>query len=70
MSLLIPPAVVCIAFYIASTSEEEMVKIFAMIVALLSVVLSLVLAPWFIQVSILVLILLWRSTLRDHEDVS
>ena len=70
MSFLIPFAIVCVAFYIANTSEEEMVKIFAVIVALLSVVLSLVLAPWFVQMSILASILLWRSPFREHSDVS
>lgn len=70
MSFLIPSAIVCLSLYIASASEEEMVRIFAVIVALLSIVLSLVLAPWFVQMSILAFILLWRSPFRAHDDVS
>jgi|GEM_PF-1128186 len=65
MSLFVTFAVACSALYISKVVEEEIVGIFAAIVALLSFVLSLVLAPWFVQVSILLSIFLWQSPHRS-----
>lgn len=66
MSLIISMSIVCMATCIANASEEEMVKIFATIVALLSILLSIVLAPWFIQVIILLSVLSWQFSLGDR----
>lgn len=55
--------ITCFAIYFARVAKEEMVRIFAAIVALLSVVMSLALAPWFVQLSILILVVIWRYPL-------
>jgi hypothetical protein len=60
MSLFITFVVASSALYIAKVAEEEMVSIFAGMVALLSFVLSLILAPWYVQLSILILVSLWQ----------
>ncbi len=70
MSLLISFTVVCVAIFIVNTSEEEMVKTFAAIIAMLSIVLSIVLAPWFLQLLILILVLLWEFRLHNHSGYS
>lgn len=64
MSLFITFAVACSALYISKVVEEEIVGIFATIVALLSFVLSLILAPCFVQISVLIFVLLWQSPHR------
>ncbi|MBW4695809.1 MAG: hypothetical protein KME27_29010 [Lyngbya sp. HA4199-MV5] len=64
MPLLITLAVACSAFYVAKVAKEEMVGIFAAIVAFISFALSLVLAPWFAQSSILLFVLLWQASHR------
>lgn len=64
MSFLISSAVACFAIYLATVAKEEMVGIFAEIVALISLVLSLVLAPWFVQTPILICVLLWQYPQR------
>ncbi|MEO8892608.1 MAG: hypothetical protein ABI417_13910 [Coleofasciculaceae cyanobacterium] len=64
MSFLISSAVACFAVYLANVAKEEIVGIFAEIVALVTLVISLVLAPLFVQMSILVLVLLWQYPQR------
>lgn len=62
MLFLVVCLITCFAIYLARIAKEEMVRIFAVIVALLSVVMSLVLAPWFVQLSVLILVI-WRNPL-------
>lgn len=54
MSFLIPMAIALIAAYIRYQVHEEIVSIFATLIALLSLILSFVLAPWIVQILILV----------------
>ncbi|MFG6096321.1 hypothetical protein SPB21_13765 [Leptothoe sp. ISB3NOV94-8A] len=70
MSLIISMSVFGIATYIANTAKEEMIGVFAAILALLSLLLSIVLAPWFIQVIILLSVLSWQFSLRDRSNYS
>lgn len=60
MSFLLSSAVACFTIYLATVAKEEMVVIFAEIVAFISLVLSLVLAPCFGQMSLLIFVLLWQ----------
>ncbi|MBN8564079.1 MULTISPECIES: hypothetical protein [unclassified Leptolyngbya] len=61
MSFFVVSALTCFATYIAKVAQEEMVGIFAAIVAILSFVMSLVLAPWLVQASMLIFVVVaWR----------
>ena len=70
MLLVISISTVCMATCIAKASEEEMVRIFSTIVALLSILLTIVLAPWFIQLLILLSVLSWQFFVRNHGSYS
>lgn len=64
MSFLIAFTIAGFAIYLANVAKEEIVGIFAEIVALITLVLSLVLAPWFVQTPILIFVLLWQYPQR------
>ena len=64
MSFFITFLIASSAFYISKVAEEEMVIIFAGIVAFLGFVMSLILAPWYVQISILIFVLIWQSPHR------
>lgn len=64
MCFLISSAVACFAIYLATVAKEEMVEVFAKIVAFISLFLSLILAPWLGQISILIFVLLWQHPHR------
>lgn len=62
MLFLVVSALTCGAIYLANVAKEEMVGIFAAIAALLGFVISLILAPWFVQVLILLLVVsTWQN---------
>ncbi|WP_143467533.1 hypothetical protein [Leptolyngbya ohadii] len=55
-------SITCVALYLTRIAKEEMVRIFATIVTLLSFAAGLVFAPWFIQLLVLMFItVFWRS---------
>lgn len=54
MTFLIPLAIALIAAYIQYQSREEMVTIFSAIVGVIGLLVSIVLAPWVIQLVLLV----------------
>ncbi len=54
--------VFCVAALIAKVSEEEIITVFATTVALVCMVLGLILAPWFIQLSALISAFFWQSS--------
>lgn len=56
LPFLIALTLTCFALYLANVAKEEMVGIFAAIVAVLSFITSLILAPWFIQAVLLIVI--------------
>lgn len=58
----------CSAACVAKTSEEEVVSIFATVIALITLVFSIVVSPWFVQVAILIYALLWQFPLRKFES--
>lgn len=51
----------CLALYVVNVAKEEMLRIFAVIVAMLGLFFSLVLAPWLVQALMLIFILFWRN---------
>ncbi len=51
----------CLALYVVNVAKEEMLRIFAVIVAMLGLFFSLVLAPWLVQALMLIFILIWRN---------
>lgn len=54
----------CFALYVASVAKEEMVGIFAAIIAILSFVTSLVLAPWLVQAILLLFVtVFWKRSI-------
>ena len=62
LSFLVALSIACFAIYVANVAKEEMVEIFAAIVAILSFVASLILAPWFIQIALLIFVaVFWRT---------
>ncbi|WP_416668659.1 hypothetical protein [Egbenema bharatensis] len=54
MSFLIPLAIALVAIYIQYQTQEEIVAIFSIVIAIVCFFLSLVLAPWMVQILILV----------------
>lgn len=61
-SFLISLSITCFALYLTSIAKEEMVRIFAAIVSFVSFVAGLIVAPWFIQLLLLVFVTgFWRS---------
>ncbi|OLP19941.1 hypothetical protein BST81_02965 [Leptolyngbya sp. 'hensonii'] len=54
ISFLIPLTIALAAAYTRYQTQEEMVAVFATIIALINLVLSFVLAPWMVQGLILV----------------
>ncbi|UBF27887.1 hypothetical protein K9N68_08305 [Kovacikia minuta CCNUW1] len=62
LSFLVSLSITCFAIYVANVAKEEMVGIFAAIVAILSFIVGLILAPWFIQAALLIFVaVLWRT---------
>jgi len=62
LSFLVALSIACFAIYVAKVAKEEMVEIFAAIVAILSFVVGLILAPWFIQAVLLIFVaVFWRT---------
>lgn len=60
--LLVSLSIACFALYIRTMAREEMVRIFAVLVSFLSLVVGIILAPWFIQALLLIVILIfWRN---------
>lgn len=60
--LLVSLSITCFALYLRTVAREEMVRIFAAIVSVLSLIAALALAPWFIQASLLIAVLMfWRN---------
>ncbi|MCU0568792.1 MAG: hypothetical protein MUF49_19615 [Oculatellaceae cyanobacterium Prado106] len=58
---LVSLAIACLALYFRSLTKEEIVRMFAVIVSLLSLVVGVILAPWFIQALLLIgVIFFWR----------
>ncbi len=53
LSFFIPFAIALVAAWIAYQSQEEIVKIFSMIVMAISLLLSFAWAPWLVQILIL-----------------
>ena len=51
----------CLALYVVNVAKEEMLRIFAVIVAMLGLFFSLALAPWLVQALMLIFILIWRN---------
>lgn len=59
--LLISLSITSFALYLTAVAKEEMVRVFAAIVSFLSFVVGLIIAPWFIQLSLLVFVVAcWR----------
>ncbi|MBE9012670.1 hypothetical protein IQ250_20935 [Pseudanabaenaceae cyanobacterium LEGE 13415] len=59
---LIALSLTCFAVHTASTAKEEMVGIFAAIVAIVSFAVSLFLAPWIVQAALLIFVVVfWRK---------
>jgi uncharacterized membrane protein YciS (DUF1049 family) len=54
LSFLVPLAIALIAAIIGIQSQEEIVAVFSTIVAALSLLLSFILAPWMVQIFILI----------------
>ena len=54
LSFLIPFAISLIAGFIAYQGQEEIVTLFSTILAIISLVLTFVLAPWMVQILVLV----------------
>ena len=62
LSFLVALSIAYFAIYVANVVKEEMVELFAAIVAILSFIIGLILAPWFIQAALLIFVaVLWRS---------
>ncbi|MDZ8053720.1 MAG: hypothetical protein RMX68_026970 [Aulosira sp. ZfuVER01] len=62
LPFLVAFSIACFAIYVANVAKEEMVEIFAAIVAVLSFVVGLILAPWFIQIALLIFVVVfWRT---------
>jgi len=60
--LLVSLAIACVALYLRTATQEEMVRIFAAIVSFLSLIVGLTFAPWFIQALLLIVVLIaWRN---------
>ena len=60
--LLVSLSIACFALYLRKMTQEEMVRIFAAIVSVLSLIVGLALAPWFIQALLLIVVLMfWRN---------
>ena len=59
LSFLVALGITGLAFYVANAGKEEMVKIFAAIVAMLGCSLSMLLAPWTIQALMLIFVMLF-----------
>lgn len=57
--------VFCSAAYVAKVSQEEVVQIFAIIVALVTLIASIIFSPWFVQIAILICALSWQSPFRS-----
>ncbi|RCJ41872.1 hypothetical protein A6770_36035 [Nostoc minutum NIES-26] len=62
LPFLVAFSIACFAIYVANVAKEEMVEIFAAIVAILSFVASLILAPWFIQIALLIFVVVYWCT--------
>lgn len=60
-SFLVALSITCFAIYVANVAKEEMVELFAALVAILSFVAGLILAPWFIQATLLIFVVFWRT---------
>lgn len=60
-SFLVAFSITCLALYIVNIAKEEMLRIFAAIVAMLGFFFSLALAPWVVQALMLIFILSWRN---------
>lgn len=69
VSFLVAFSITCLSLYVVNVAKEEMVKIFAAIVAMLGFFFSLVLAPWLVQALILIFILFWQN-LSHHPSRS
>lgn len=54
LSFLIPLAIALIAGYVAYQGQEEIVTLFSTILAIISLVVTFVLAPWVVQILVLV----------------
>lgn len=61
---LLSLSITCFALYVRNVAREEMVRIFAAIVSFLSFVVSLTLAPWFIQALLLIVVLMFGRNPR------
>lgn len=62
LPFLVAFSITFFAIYVANVAKEEMVEIFAVIVAILSFVVGLILAPWFIQAVLLIFVaVFWRT---------
>jgi hypothetical protein len=60
--LLISLSITCFALYVRNVAREEMLRIAAAILSFLSFIVGLMLAPWFIQVLLLLaIIFFWHG---------
>jgi hypothetical protein len=62
LPFLIALSITCFSVYLADVAKEEMVGIFAAIVAIVSFAVSLFLAPWIVQAALLIFVVVfWRK---------
>lgn len=59
---LVALSLACFAVYLANIAREEMIGLFAAIIAIVSFATSLILAPWTIQAVLLFfVVVIWRK---------
>lgn len=69
-SFIVAFSITCLAVYVANVAKEEMLGIFAAIVAMLGFFFSLVLAPWLVQALMLIFIILFWQNISHRSSRS